>query len=206
MNLADAPLLFDDGQHRYTIAGVNVPSVSRIIDTLEDLSAIPAGVLERKTQIGKAVHACCEFLDLDDLDEATIAPEWAPYVNAYREFLVDYDVQWESIETKDANRTHWYAGTVDRFGLIRKRGTEPWLRALVDLKTRATLPPKIGVQLAAYEGLNPKYRGASRYALQLKPSGKYHLEQFSRAADWSTFLACLTVYKFKAAHHIGNTP
>lgn len=198
------PLLFDETAHRYTVGGRDVPAVSRIIKTLEDLSDIPPGVLAAKGALGTAVHACCELLDQGDLDDDTVRPEWRPYVDAYRMFLDHYQVEWQDIEQRHVNRVQWYAGTVDRFGRLRRRGTEEWTTALVDLKTRLTLPPIIGVQLAAYEHLHPGYLGAARFALQLRKDGTYNLATFDSQTDWPTFLGCLAIHKFRTTHRIGE--
>ena len=63
-------LTFDPEKHEYRINGVLVPSVSQILAPLYDFSKIPRDVLERKRQIGTAIHKAIELDLLGDLDVA----------------------------------------------------------------------------------------------------------------------------------------
>jgi hypothetical protein len=185
---------FDADTHTYWLGERKVPGVTSILAPLVDFSFIKAEVLARKAALGQAVHFACELMDQDDLDWSTVPAELLPYVESYAQFKVDTGFVPHAIERKVFHPTHFYAGTLDGTGLIYG---EP---ALLDRKCVAQLSPATGVQTAAYlEAL--KAEGDTfehpmpkkRFAIQLRPDGKYRLKEYREPTDWPTFLALKTV-------------
>ena len=78
MNKTAEHLLFDEEAHRYELDGRYIPNVTSIIKPLSTLDRVPAEVLARAAERGKAVHKACELHLLGDLDETTLDDEIAP--------------------------------------------------------------------------------------------------------------------------------
>lgn len=191
-------LVFDEAAHRYTLHGVALPSVTEVIQSLDlgaDLSMVPAAVLERKRQIGKAVHAACHYLDEDDLDEDTLDPAVAPYVDGYRAFREYLAARFEVVgrEQPLACPHLGVAGTPDLWGILQGQCV------VIDLKTLITVHvPSVSLQLAAYRYLitkiDPRWKLARRYALQLKPNRTFKLVPAELALAPTAFNAAVNAF------------
>lgn len=181
---------FQAGGHLYFNDSRPIPSVSRILRPLTQAvyGAIDPAVLQRAADFGTAVHSCTELLDEDDLDEGSVAPEWRPYLDAYRAWKRDMRPEIDAIELRLACAK--YAGTLDR--LCRIDG-DHWV---VDLKTTSEIHPHVGVQLAAYEALASAKFGHSyrRAAVQLRADGTYRFKEFKKHSDETCFSALLGIY------------
>ncbi len=187
-------LTFDEASHTYRLAGSPVPGVTSILAPLVNLAGIPRDVLDAKRQLGQDVHYACQLLDEDDLDEDSVEERIEPYVQAYRRFKADTGAQVLLNEHQVAEPTLRYAGTLDRVLLISGQ------RWLVDLKTCISTPLAVGPQTAAYLRALRDPAVTHRGALRLRPDGTYRLDSLTGADDWSTFLACLTLHRFKETH------
>jgi len=197
-----ADLRLDEATHTYYVDGLPVPGVTRVIEPLADFDKVPREVLDRAAKRGTAVHLATQLDDEDDLDEDSLDPVLIPYLEAWRKFRREQDVQIEGVENRVYHQRHRYAGTYDRIGRILKQSDE---LAVIDIKAVAKLFPHIGVQTAAYQAaLNSARKKADhvtrRYAVQLKPDGTYRLEEYSDEADLSVFLGLLQVHNWRQRH------
>lgn len=187
-------IVFREEDHSYTVNGKAVPGVTSVLEqTLELMAGIPRHLVEAAADFGRNVHSMCELFDLGVLDEATLDPELVPYLDGYKQFLFDMKPQWTLIETPVASAKIGYAGTQDRYGLIGKTTWE------IDIKSSAVAPKTAGPQTAAYnEGLNETYglRAKKRGCLLLKKQD-YVLIPLNDISDWSVFLSCLNIVKWK---------
>lgn len=183
-------LTFDRDKHEYRLNGRVVPSVTQILDSFVDLSRIPADVLERKRQIGTAVHAAIDLDCSNDLDEESIAPAWAGYFAGWRKFKAESGFIVESSERQVADKSGAYAGTLDLIGELPKH------RALIDTKCTTSLYPTVGPQTAAYAKAAGETRIA-RYALLLTPDGRYNLEPLTNPNDFAVFNAALVIHYWR---------
>lgn len=186
----------DEVRHEYAIDGVRVPSVTQVLQQLHDFSHVPADVLEAKRELGTAVHLACELDDGGDLVEESVHASVRPYLDAYRLFKsqkVTEVIAAEQIVHHPAMR---YAGKLDL--LARIEG----YRWVIDFKTPLVIHPAVGLQTAGYAGaLQSAAAGPlRRAALQLKPDGTYRLHEFRDPNDWPTFVACLTLFRWKEKH------
>lgn len=197
--MTGAALVFDRYHHRYSAAGVAVPSVSEILAPLYNFEQVPLHVLRAAAAFGTAVHRACELDDLGQLDEGTLDPQLAGHLHAWRSFCNGHQVRWTLVEARLHHQQMAYAGTVDRYGQVG--GSD----AVVDLKTTVKLYPAVGPQLAAYAkaiaGTTPATR---RLAVQLKASGHYVVKEYTSGADWAVFASLLTLRSFCQQH--GITP
>lgn len=193
---------FDQRLHRYTFGGKVVPSVTQIMRPITEAAygTIDPKVLAAAADFGTAVHAATEYLDQGVLDEATLEPEWVPYVDAYKKWKSDLGPSILQVELRLA--CDRFAGTIDR---IVRFDADPETLWVVDLKTTSELHPHVGVQLAAYVALAdakfPKHRWR-RAALQLKPNGNYEFREYRDYSDETCFVALLGIHYWGRNHHV----
>lgn len=197
-------IAFDAATHTYRVNGRLTPNVTRILEPLYDFSGIPRDVLERKKQIGEAVHRAIEFDLLNDLDDSTIDPQIAGYIAAWRLYRVEREYKHALSECRVAHLAFGYAGTLDLYGEARlKRASKRGL-VVIDLKTTFDIHPAVALQTAAYRAAlafeNKSAAKAARMALQLKPDGTYHEEWFEDESDFAIFLSFLQAHNWRATH------
>lgn len=156
----------DDARHEYRLDGVVVPSVTQILADMKSFDGIPPAILERKRNLGTAVHAACEFDVAGELDETTLHPEVAGYLAGFREWRAMGGFRIVETESYVYHPTLRYAGQLD---LIAERIARPGERWLVDIKTAATHTPIWRLQTAGYAACRPDGKSLKRGALQLLP-------------------------------------
>jgi hypothetical protein len=187
-------LAFDEATHTYRFLGAVVPGVTAVLRPLSSFAGIPPAVLEAKAQLGRHVHAACEYDDQGDLDEDSIEDEVAGYLNGWRAFRRDTHCTVLAVEKRVFEPRLQYAGTLDRLLLIEG------VRWLVDLKTCFTTPITAGPQTAAYLRALGDTSITRRAALRLRPDGTYRFDPLTGPDDWSAFMACLTLHRYKESH------
>jgi hypothetical protein len=208
---------FEPVSHTYSYFDAPVLNVTRILRE-HKISAcwgdVPPDVLERKREIGRAAHIATHYFDEGDLQPGTVAPEVCGYLDAWRRFKEENDFQPLLLETCLVHPTNRYAGTVDRWGLVRNLSELP---AIVDLKTGDPDDAGAGPQTAAYEELVRASLGAilahlerqgfvspwnfnelqenawPRFSVQLKPDGRYALKPYKAFTDLRRFTCALTL-------------
>ena len=178
---------FDSNSHLYTVNGRPVVSVTQCLSAvgiLPSFSMVDKVLLERKRQIGVALHAALHYLQQGDLDESTVDERVKPRLDAYRLFVAD-----TGFNPIDCELRIWptvagmqYAGTLDVTGTIKG---QPYL---VDFKSNDWTPsPGWAIQLSAYESglprpLVPPFRWR-RMTLQLKKTGNYAKTEWTDSGD-----------------------
>lgn len=187
-------LKFDATTHRYTLGGKHLPSVTQVLQLLDQFEDVSPAVLEAARERGTHVHAVTELDDRDELDESSVNVALAPYLAAWRKFRADTGFVPTHIEDRVAHRHLGYAGTLDRMGTLRGRP------ALVDIKS-GLKPKSVGAQTAAYLEAWMLTSGARRrpvrYCVQLNPEG-YRLHVLDDPADWPLFVSCLNVHNWRS--------
>lgn len=168
-----AKLIFFDDSHRYTVDGVDVPSVSELTRFIsrELYGEVQQYLLDNAASRGTKIHKAAEALD--KYGSVEIEDDLAPYLKAYVAFLKDHKPQWDKIEWSVCNGT-LYAGTIDRYGELGSK------KAIVDLKSTANIT---GGHKALYTAAQNLYRMAAEkevpvealYILQLRKDGTYRL-------------------------------
>ena len=184
-----ANLIFYDEQHRYTVDGEEVPSVSELTRFIakEIYGEINQTILDNAASRGTSVHKAAEALD--KYGKVEVSDEHLPYLKAYLSFLKGAKPTWEKIEWAVNNQT-LYAGTIDRYGTINGK------QAIVDLKTTANIDRGHRVLYTAAQNL---YRMAIEqdhpveaiYILQLKKDETYKLIEIERQDELAN--ACITL-------------
>lgn len=187
-------LTFDEATHTYRVGGVRVPSVTQILAPLSSFEGIPREILEAKRDLGQRVHFACQLDDEHDLDESSVEDDVAPYLFAWRKFLAESGARVVHNERRVYEPAMRYAGTLDN--ALELQG----YRWLVDKKTSIATPISAGPQTAAYLRALNDPSVTRRAAVRLRPDGTYRFDPLSGADDWSAFLSCLTLLRFKESH------
>jgi hypothetical protein len=180
--------------HIYTLGDKVIPSVTQ---TLKDQGIFTLSPFSTGPERGTQVHAACEAIDLGFFDSSAYPQEVLPFVEAYRAFKVAVNFEPKHIEQIVYNEQYGYAGMLDRLGLLNGKP------ALVDIKTGVPHFATV-IQVAAYWGALNNGK-TTCYSLYLKADGKYKLNKIKPAdlfAAWNTFLAALSVYKFRQTNNL----
>lgn len=187
-------LTFDERTHTYRAGTDLVPGVTSILRPLVDFGQISPVVLAAKADLGRRVHTACEFDDDGDLDEVSVEEDVAPYLAGWRAFRRHTGATVVLNEVRVFHPALMYAGTLDR--VMQLNGAK-WL---IDLKTCIATPLAVGPQTAAYLRALNDPTVTHRAALRLRPDGTYRLDPLTGPDDWSCFMACLALHRFKENH------
>lgn len=193
---------FSAHDHAYRVDGVRLPSVTQILQGagLASYDAVVPDLLERKRQIGTAVHAWTARFDAPGADEAALWDEAIgsliePYCLAWAEFREQSGFQPGLIEHMFAAEHHGmrYAGTADRAGRLNDSDY------VVELKTSASPARWWGLQLMGYAVAlqQPARVLRRRIAVQLKPDGSYAVHEYKDPRDQGAFAAALAIATWK---------
>jgi hypothetical protein len=192
-------LQLEERTHTYRVDGVVLPSVTQV---LEDVGIIDYSFLNpddraHYLQRGSAVHLATQLDDEGDLDEATVEPAIAPYLEAWRAFRLKSGFTPSRIEHRDYSQEYAYAGTLDRAGTF---ASKPATIYILDIKT-GTAPWWVRVQLAAYAAFFEGPRKFPRFAVELHDDGTFRVSEEFPGRDWqkdfAVFTAALEVYRAK---------
>ena len=166
----------------------------RVSTVLHDAGLVEARWFTEASRLrGTSLHQAVEWFHEGALDAASIDPVVEPYWRAYRAFLSDTGFTPDHVERRVFDEILGYTGRLDLEGPAP--GTHA--PAVIDIKT-GSLPPTVGVQLAAYARLVGAYR--ARYCLNLRGDGTYRFESYQDRDDDAVFLAALTVAQWKRRH------
>jgi hypothetical protein len=188
---------FEPVAHTYKMDGVHVPSVTQVLQILEDFSGIAPHILEAARLFGSHVHDAVALDIRGRLDWANLDVALVRYVQGWRNFKADSGFVTLASEAVVGHRVHRYAGKLDLRGVLNKR------RSLIDVKS-GQLPRTVGPQTAAYNEGGHDTHGIKcerRYCLQLNPEFPrgYKLHALTDPADWNMFLSALNCWRFKYA-------
>lgn len=168
-----AKLLFFDTEHRYTLDGEELPSVSEITRFIsrEIYGDIGQFNLDRAAERGTAVHKATEILD--KYGKVEITEDIEPYIKAYVAFRKEHECEWKYIERQSYEPAKRYAGTIDRLGCVDGVPT------LLDIKTTRSISKRhrtlYSVCLTLYRKMFPDEDIKQLVILQLKKDGTYKL-------------------------------
>lgn len=191
-------LRFDEKSHIYRLDGVEIPSVSRVMEPLKASSyaGISEKTLARAADKGSSVHNSIENwlkFGIDDIPE-----EHRPYFDGFLEWWDEYQPEVVASEVKTYHKLMRYGGTIDLLAYIGGKLT------LIDFKTTYRLLEKsCGVQLEAYAQALASHGIAveEKHILHLKKDGKWAYPEFP-AKDpvrWRVFSALKCVYDYTVA-------
>lgn len=163
-------LTLDPDTHVYRLDGKRLMGVTEILKSsgLAPASEFRNGSIDHAMLLGEYVHQATALYDRGELDMDSLDDAIEPYLLAWVQFTVDYKTDWKLIEYTAYHTGLFYAGTLDRAGLVTSEiGTRS---CVVDIKTGE--PKKWhAAQVEAYRALDPQW--AYRMVVYLKPDGTY---------------------------------
>jgi hypothetical protein len=199
-------LEFDPTTHIYRVDGVQMPSVTQLLDDAgltPDYSVVAPRVREHARQRGIHVDACCDLLDQDDLDWSSVHPEAVPYIEAWARFCADEGYEPVAGQVPLYHPRYGYAGTADSIGTLNRQ----WV--VVERKATQKMAATYALQLAGYSQapyaaptgggpLRPVPWGTpARLGVQLKRDGTYAVVLYEDAEDLATFLGVVALYRWR---------
>lgn len=208
-----ADLTYDPERHASTLPdGTPVPHVTAILGAVgvgEDFEALASRgprfrqMVAHARERGTAVHADCHAYDDDDIDWEAVDHRVRPFVEAWAEFRMAKDLVplARARERRVYHPTYGYTGILD--GVFTDAAGAQ--RILIDIKTGDPTAAAAHLQTAAYEEAwnveRPGQPVTDRWAVWLVPRSRipYRIFDYGQRPDayahFSTFLACLTVYR-----------
>jgi len=193
--LHEYSLKMGDGQYEV------IPGVSEILQKagITDFSMIDPWILKKAQDRGTEIHKITEEHDRgnvsipDDYDHH----RYYPYLQAWVDFLDDYQVEIKEIEIKTYSRNFLYAGTIDRVLVIEdQKGDKE--TCIVDIKCGGKWP-SYPLQLAAYAYAYKEETKAdemlSRMCVYLKKDETYEVDIPCDTGDTEIFLTALRIIR-----------
>lgn len=190
-------ITFREEDHSYWAGGRRIPNVTSLMEPLFGYDWVNQEVLERKANLGSAVHYLTECFDRgEDMSQLEMHPATVPYFEAYQRFMAEVKPEWNGIEEIVYHKTLGYAGKLDRRGDINGSPS------ILDIKCVAQVSMGAFVQCSAYSAAYMPVGELDRYILQLKPDGKYQLytPKAPHREDFAVFTACLSIFRWKAKY------
>lgn len=188
-------LSFDEAKHTYRVSGIEVPSVTQVMQPLSDETYrdVEPRVLARAAGKGTAVHNAIENYLAFGIED--IEPDYAGYFTAFLKWFSEYKPVVLASEYRLYHKFMGYAGTADLICAIGGR------LYLIDYKTTQRIEEMlVKVQLKAYaQALDSIGVRCDRTAsLHLKRDGTFDFQTHDGGAEsWQVFSSLLTVLKYK---------
>ena len=178
-------LIFDPAQHRYTVSGQEIPSVTSRIRDAGLMGSASRFYTAASAARGTAVHLACADHDLGRDVSGFLEGEHGGYLTSYLLWCRAMTPTWTAIEEPCYSTVFHTAGTPDRVGTLNGRPV------VLDLKTGGRSPWH-GVQLAMYSliqysDIPPRER--RRLVLYLRENGSMAQSvEFSATHDFTQAL------------------
>ena len=197
--IATPGLVFEEETHRYMLDGRELPSVTQVLadnGLRNSFLNVRPDVLERARQRGAAVHAATHYHDEGDLNESTVDPVVAPYLEAWKAFLKERQVEILALEQRIADPLYGVCGTIDRIARA------PGVRGEIVIDIKSGDASGVAYQLAAYKHLAANLKPLvtngfilNRWAVHLHPDRAvpYTVTAYRDRRDREVFLAALTL-------------
>lgn len=187
-------VVFNQQAHTYHLGGRRLPSVTEILQPLDELDGIPIAVLRAAAEFGTHVHLACHLHDAGRLDRAALDPALEPYLRAWESFLSESGATVVASEYR-VSHPLGYAGTMDKALHFpnRRQG------CVGDIKSSDVVPRSAGPQTAAYReaGARELNLSRTRYAIHLRPDATYRLHKYENTTDWSIFQSALNIWRWR---------
>ncbi len=184
-------LKFNPDIHQYSVGNEILPSITQVLEAEGFIDT--AWYTDSGRDRGTIVHLITHQYDTGELFEDEVAPEYLPYLKAYKKWKEETGFPVKDSEVPRHHRTYKYAGTPDKVGEFRK------YISVVEVKSGA-VEPWICLQSAAQAELVKQDYDVTivkRYELQLKPDGTYRMNEHTSRQDQGIWLAALSCYQWK---------
>ena len=187
---------FDKEHHLHFINGVQVPGPTTVFKAEGYINYPDTPGMKDAMHRGSYVHHACHLLNHNDLDENSVASEYAGYIEAYKILLKDLHMP-----TVEASEEHVYSSTWMYAGILDHISGD----ILADIKTSKQSSFWWPWQTAAYALAWKEMTGKTikkRIIIKLSAEGTYKIEEHKDKTDERTFLSILGNYKLKLKHGV----
>jgi hypothetical protein len=190
-------LTFDPVEHRYTVNGVEYPSVTTILKRAGiygEYSDVDPDILARAGVRGDIVHLeIAHFLETGIWRELSGYDDLDGYFDAFKAWFRWSDVEVWNVEHRTFSRVHQIAGTIDLVGTVSQRPS------IIDFKTTRYLNKvAAGYQTAGYRLMYNEHNAdrhiQDRYALHLRRDGTFRLQLLDNPLDELRFIGFVNKY------------
>ena len=186
-----AELSFQPDTHTYRFGNRVVPSVTQVLEPLQQLQGVSRETLALAQEFGTHVHLACHLHNVGELDRDALDPHLAPYLDGWIQFLSQTGFRVTYSEHRVYHARLAYAGTADVIGIWNRE------TCVIDIKS-GQVPGTVGAQLAGYQ-VALTYDGiqaSRRLCVQLTGDGGYKLHPQKDPSDWALFTSALNVYRY----------
>lgn len=180
--------LFEPAEHRYTVHGKRLPSVTEIVG---DVVRTPVYATEWHMDRGAKIHRAIALYLKGTLDEASIDVRIRGRVEAAKKAIRELGIVPKFLETPQFHPTLQYAGTPDVFTTSH---------ILVDWKSSHS--PATEIQLGGYALLLDSHHEHTKKCVEivLNEDGRYTLTAYKPDRCSRLFIATLTIYQWQQTH------
>lgn len=177
--------------HIYTVGDKVYPGVTTIIHDVYPSYPYPEGAAER----GHHVHLATQLFDEDDLDNSSLDPIVAGYLEGWKLFREEMAFVPTQIEMFVHNEVYGYCGTLDRIGTMQGK------LYLIDIKSGAKVFWH-RIQTAAYALCLPPDTVFKRASVYLSAEGKYKIDYYTNKQDYNDWLSTFRVWQIKKENNL----
>jgi hypothetical protein len=209
---------FDEEAHRYRFQGRIFPSVTTMLSKL-NLSPDFPDHTDFYTRRGSAVHRMIELSICGKLDLEATSPQVKTFFGGWQNFMAAHKPQIWLSEQRLVHVPHFYAGTLDIFGIWFDGS--PFILDIKTSDTANTPQASTDLQTAGYElalkwmidngliKLSPQYFNTKtkfkRFGLLLWPQShqtkeKFKLVQYSNESSYNAWRGVCAAYHWKAGN------
>ena len=166
---------------------------------LTDFSKVNVERLEIAQDFGINTHLACELHDKKILDEKSLDPKIAPYLNQWKKFVKDYGLKIKAseIEKHFISKRFKFQGTPDRITMVDNKIT------IIDIKTSSSFYSATSLQLAGYKILANEngIKATQRWAVKLSDKD-YKVQPYTDNSDKKVFISALAICYWKKQHNL----
>lgn len=182
---------FDSLEHKYYLGDEEMPSLSKIIEPLNDFGNVHPDVLAAKAQAGTDIHETIKLWLDGTLNESALAEG--------NKIALDLFYGWLGGEYDDLGFGDIIEYETPTYHPKLKYGTTPdivFAEAIVEIKTRKPVLYRDSVQLVAQSKCFPEFPPKSLWVLSLDiVEKKYTFQKAEHKQNWSIFRKLLDKYK-----------
>ncbi len=194
---------FDRECHVFRMRGRRVPSVTQVLreaGLVRFYCSRPT--LEEARRRGRDVHMLVADMDVHPGRAYDAGNGIEGYGRAWQAFRMEYGFVHDASEQKVFNDIHGYAGIYDKRGWLWA-GRSTQREVLLEIKSGG-FAPWHAEQLAGYSlAVEPTMeKGPERWAVYLRPDGKFSVKMFGDVRDYGHFLAALTITKLREQRNL----
>ena len=188
----DETIKYNDSDHTYWQGNIRLPSVTEI---LKDEGFIDSTWFDDwSCTRGTYVHRAIELYNSGELLESDLDERLVPYLDAWRRFKKDVQIQIIASEKIVYSPIFQYAGRLDILCEINGE------KSIIDLKS-GVVDSATALQLAGYAITFENYYGIRRYGLSLR-NGKATIIPFNNPKDFEIWKALVAIHWYKLNNNL----